>query len=423
MLMLRLRFGVPAQRRCCSTFNERRADWHVESRLLARRSHSIGERIIKLSSVATMHTMSEPANSTVRYLPSSGPGLLRDKAARLARVRNAWCSPIPNLKVAEVVVGSEGLALSGPTILLVCGGQARVAVGDYSAQLETGQALTVCLPLALDVKAEALADGSLVVMAIRLDMTIVAEMLLALKEPRRTIQDVTRNFALPSRNAQIVAAVSRLLDLFAEPREAEILGPGVLREVHFRALTGEHGDAVCSALGHNGRVAKIGRVLRRIHSEPSAPLSAEMLAEEACMCLTVFHENFRSVTGTTPLQYIKGVRLHAARVLMLRDGISAAAASSRVGYESPSQFGREFKRQFGKTPAQLARDEGKTDRIARRSPSSRAGRGIARPGAKLFTAAGHAPQCQLPDGDACAEHRANNEDRTSMPPVSARRDL
>ncbi len=308
------------------------------------------------------------ADSAARYFPSDGRCPLGDKAAKHAQVCNAWSSPIPDLKIARLGVESGGLPISGPSIIVVCGGEARISVGTRSVRLEAGQAMTVCLPLELDVKAESLLDDCLVVLAIRLDLTIVAEMLLALKEPRGTIQDVRRTFALPVRNARIIDAVNRLLDLLAERCEVEILGPAVLREVHFHALTGEHGDAVRGALGRNGRVAKIGRVLRRIHAELCTPLSAEMLAEEACMCLTAFHENFRSVTGTTPLQYIKSARLHAARVLMIRDGTSAAAASSRVGYESPSQFGREFKRQFGKTPAQLAREEIGADRFVRRAP-------------------------------------------------------
>jgi AraC-like DNA-binding protein len=98
--------------------------------------------------------------------------------------------------------------------------------------------------------------------------------------------------------------------------------------------------------------------LRRIQNEFNTRLSAEVLAEETCMCLTSFHESFRAVTGTTPLQYLKTLRLNTARILMVRDGISAAAAAGRVGYESPSQFSREFKRQFGNTPAQLARGSG-----------------------------------------------------------------
>jgi AraC-like DNA-binding protein len=181
-------------------------------------------------------------------------------------------------------------------------------------------------------------------------------MLLALKEPRRTLEDTRRIIALGASDPKVVDAIERLLDLFRSPRDIQILGPAILREIHFRMLTGAHGDATRAALGHNGRVAKIGRALRRIENEFNTRLSAEALAEEACMCLTSFHENFRAVTGSTPLQYLKSLRLNTARVLMVRDGINAAAASGRVGYESPSQFSREFKRQFGKTPAQFARD-------------------------------------------------------------------
>jgi AraC-like DNA-binding protein len=402
-------------------FGTRRTHWHIESRVLARRGDSLGDAVIKLESLATVHSMSEMANSTVRYFPSDGRCLLRDKAAKLAQLRNAWSSPIPDLKIARLAAGSEGLPISGPNIMVVCGGEARVSIGSYSVRLEAGQALTVCLPLELDVKAESLSDDSLVVLAIRLDLTIVAEMLVALKEPRRTIQDVRRTFALPVRNTQIIDAVNRLLDLLAETGEVEILGPAVLREVHFRALTGEHGDAVRGALGRNGRVARIGRVLRRIHAELCAPLSAETLAQEACMCLTAFHENFRSVTGSTPLQYIKSARLHAARVLMIRDGISAAAASSRVGYESASQFGREFKRQFGKTPAQWAR-EGRADRMVRRAPPSHMRQGSMERLAEPVMALRHRPQ-SLPAGAAYVERHASIEDRTSIPPVSAHWDL
>ena len=307
-----------------------------------------------------LHRM-KATNSTVRYFPSDGRCLLREKAARLAQVPDVWSSPLPNLHIAHLSVGSVGLPICGPSILVVCGGEGRVRVGSDSLGLQSGEALVVCVPLDLVVWPESLVADSLVVLAIHLDLTVVAEMLLALKEPRRTVDEVRRNVALSMRSDPIVQAVNRLLDLCTEPRELEILGPAVLREIHFRALTSECGDAIRGALGRNGRVAKIGRVLRRIHAEFHSQLSAETLAEEACMCLTAFHENFRAVTGTTPLQYLKSVRLHTARMLMLREGISAAAASSRVGYESPSQFSREFKRQFEKTPARAARDHGSLD--------------------------------------------------------------
>lgn len=253
--------------------------------------------------------------------------------------------------------GVDSIApIQGPCVLVVCGGRARAAIAGRIHPLRAGQQLTLCVPLELQIESESCASEPLVLLGLRLDLTVVAEMLLALKEPRRTLEDTQRIIAFGASDSKVVDAIERLLDLFCSPRDMQILGPATLREIHFRMLTGAHGDATRAALGHNGRVAKIGRALRRIENEFNTRLSAEALAEEACMCLTSFHENFRAVTGSTPLQYLKSLRLNTARVLMVRDGISAAVASGRVGYESPSQFSREFKRQFGKTPAQFARD-------------------------------------------------------------------
>jgi AraC-like DNA-binding protein len=192
-------------------------------------------------------------------------------------------------------------------------------------------------------------------LTVRLDLTTVAELLLALKEPRRTLKDNPRNVFITPLDDKLTDVVLRLLDALSSAHEAQILGPALLREIHFRILTGDQGDAIRSNLGRGGHLCKIARALRRIHMEFNTKLSAEKLADEACMGLTAFHLDFKSVTGTTPLQYVKTLRLRTARVLMARDGISAAAASTRVGYESPSQFSREFKREFGRTPAQEIR--------------------------------------------------------------------
>jgi AraC-like DNA-binding protein len=91
-------------------------------------------------------------------------------------------------------------------------------------------------------------------------------------------------------------------------------------------------------------------------SDFAQPLDVSALADEAGMSVPAFHANFRALTLTSPIQYIKSTRLHQARLMMIRDGLTAASASARVGYESPSQFSREFKRFFGRSPADEARD-------------------------------------------------------------------
>lgn len=95
--------------------------------------------------------------------------------------------------------------------------------------------------------------------------------------------------------------------------------------------------------------------MKRIESQYAENLSVDQLAAEANMSVSAFHHNFKSVTSTSPLQYLKTYRLHKARMLMIHDGMKASAAAMRVGYESASQFSREFKRYFGMTPGRMRR--------------------------------------------------------------------
>jgi AraC-like DNA-binding protein len=104
----------------------------------------------------------------------------------------------------------------------------------------------------------------------------------------------------------------------------------------------------------NDHFMRIARVLQVIHSDFARPLSTEEMAKQARMSVSTFHQNFKAVTATSPLQYLKNIRLHRARLLMVNEGHNASTAAAAVGYESPSQFGREFKRFFGDSPTEEA---------------------------------------------------------------------
>jgi len=135
-----------------------------------------------------------------------------------------------------------------------------------------------------------------------------------------------------------------------QPLEAAVLGPALLRELYFRVLTGAQGNALRSALGMQGQFGKIGKALRHIHLAYAQPINLAQLAREADMSVPTFHSHFRAVTRTSPMQYLKSTRLHPARLLMVRQGMTAEAAGYAVGYASASQFNREFKRIFGLPP-------------------------------------------------------------------------
>ena len=136
--------------------------------------------------------------------------------------------------------------------------------------------------------------------------------------------------------------------------DAAILAPQLLRELYFRILTGPQGSCMRAALAMQGRFGRIGKALQRIHASHDQPLDIRQLAEEAGMSAPSFHSHFKAVTCTSPMQYLKSTRLHRARLLMVREGMTAATACHAVGYESTSQFSREFKRLFGLTPAKEA---------------------------------------------------------------------
>lgn len=144
----------------------------------------------------------------------------------------------------------------------------------------------------------------------------------------------------------------RLVQALADPVEAAILGQALLRELYYRVLTGEQGGAMRAALAQQGQFGKISKALRRIHTQYREVLRVEQLASDAGMSVPTFHSHFKTVTGTTPMQYLKSIRLHQARLLMVRNDRTAAVAAMEVGYQSASQFGREFKRLFGLAPAQ-----------------------------------------------------------------------
>ncbi|HEY9155902.1 MAG TPA: helix-turn-helix domain-containing protein, partial [Opitutaceae bacterium] len=136
--------------------------------------------------------------------------------------------------------------------------------------------------------------------------------------------------------------------------DARILGPAIVREITYRVLLGKLGGNVRALAAPQSHFGQISRILNRLHAEYAAPVDTESLAREAGMSVSTFHAHFKAITASSPLQYLKTIRLHKAQLLMVNDGASAAEAAMRVGYESASQFSREFKRHFGATPAARA---------------------------------------------------------------------
>jgi AraC-like DNA-binding protein len=146
------------------------------------------------------------------------------------------------------------------------------------------------------------------------------------------------------------AAVIRLLECLKSPLDSRVLGRQIVREILYRVLLREQGGALRALASRDDHFARIARVLKHIHTEYARPLGVEELARKAGMSVAAFHHHFKLVTASSPLQYIKRIRLDQARRLMAHGGYNAGAAARAVGYESPSQFSREYRRMFGAPP-------------------------------------------------------------------------
>ena len=148
----------------------------------------------------------------------------------------------------------------------------------------------------------------------------------------------------------IVDAVTRLLDLMAQPEDADLLGPLVIDEILIRLLRTSIGARVAQ-IGHTkSEVQRIGEAVSWIRAHFAQPVTVEEMATSVHMSASSFHQHFKAVTSMSPLQYQKVLRLHEARRLMLFQRIDASRACHRVGYLSPSQFSREYSRFFGNAP-------------------------------------------------------------------------
>ena len=246
--------------------------------------------------------------------------------------------------------------LYDPGIVIVCQGRKRGYFGDQLYLYDERHYLAVSVPVPFSMETEASPERPLLALYLHLDFTLAAELAVQIDREGATehVQAPQSMMSTPMDDA-MQASVLRFLEAMHRSLEAAVLGPGLLREIYFRVLTGKQGSSMREALAMKGQFGRIGRSLRLIHAGYAQPLDVMQLAEEAGMSLPSFHSHFKTITHVSPMQYVKSTRLHQARLLMVREDLTAEGASHAVGYTSASQFSREFKRLFGLTPAAEAK--------------------------------------------------------------------
>jgi len=246
--------------------------------------------------------------------------------------------------------------LYDPGIVIVCQGRKQGFFGNEVYVYDEQHYLAVAVPVPFTMETQASAERPLLAVYMHLDFRLAADLLLQLGQNNAAAPAAPpRSMMSTPMDAAFRGSLLRFLEVLSDPLEAAILGPSLVRELYFRVFTGKQGSAMHAALAMQGQFGKIGKALRRIHTTYSQALDLSQLASEAGMSLQAFHHHFKAITRTSPMQYVKSTRLHQARLLMVRQGVTAEAAAHSVGYASPSQFNREFKRFFGLPPAAESR--------------------------------------------------------------------
>ncbi len=216
--------------------------------------------------------------------------------------------------------------------------------------------LAVSVPVPFRMESVASAERPLLAVYVEFDMRLAAE--IASKVGGRRSEPTagkTRSLVSSRMEPSIEDVVLRLLRALRDPVELAVLGAGILRELHYRVLVGPQGGAMISALQQRGSSGRIVQSLNRLRETYRSEISVAALASEAGMSVPSYHVHFKALTGSTPMQYVKAMRLHEARLMIARQDKTIAEVAASVGYASPAQFSRDFKRHFRRTASEEAK--------------------------------------------------------------------
>jgi AraC-like DNA-binding protein len=272
---------------------------------------------------------------------------------RLTTLEGMRPSPLDGVKLLRARCSTARIPIMyEPCIVIVAQGQKRGYLGDQQFTYDARNYLVLTVPLPFECETEVAEDGPFLGVSIRVELTLLSELLMKMEVGGRPTLVGSRETVVTATpvDAGLSDATVRLLECMLSPLDANVLGAQIVREIVYRVLRGRQGGALQELLLMDGARMRMHRVLHRMHSDYAKPLEVSVLATEAGMSVSALHHHFKALTATSPLQYLKTLRLHRARMLMVQDSLGASIAAGRVGYESPSQFSREFKRLFGATP-------------------------------------------------------------------------
>ncbi|WP_431231414.1 AraC family transcriptional regulator N-terminal domain-containing protein [Mycolicibacterium psychrotolerans] len=265
-------------------------------------------------------------------------------------------TPIDGLLLSvEAASETPDYSLTEPLVVVLAQGGKRLLLGDDVYEYSAGQCLVVTADLPVTGHFIDTGDGlPSLGMALVLRPAVVAELVLQAPFVRGVRNSGSAAMSTADADAELLDAVVRLVRLLEKPSDAGILAPLIEREIVWRLLTGPQGETVRQIGMADSNLTYVSRAIGWIRQNYAEPMRIEELAQLAGMSPSTFHRHFRTVTAMSPLQFQKRIRLQEARSMLVSTPGDIAGVGHRVGYDSPSQFTREYRRLFGAPPGQDA---------------------------------------------------------------------
>jgi len=243
-----------------------------------------------------------------------------------------------------------------PSVCLIAQGAKRVFLGDERFEYDANHFLVTALdlPIIAEITKASRARPYLGI-KLRLDQRTISQLIADASVDFQRGETSRQAMTVSELTLPLISAFLRLIDLLDEPESIPVLGPLIEREITYRLLTSEQGPLLHHIGTSGSQGYQISRAIGWLMKNFDRPFKVDDLAKICRMSTSSFHHYFRSLTSMSPLQYQKWLRLQEARRIMLAEGLDAANAAFRVGYESASQFSREYRRMFSESPARDVR--------------------------------------------------------------------
>lgn len=261
-------------------------------------------------------------------------------------------SPVKGMNCLKMFGGASALpAVYTPCVCVITQGEKQVTLGERVVTYAPGEylAVTVDLPVSGHVTVASQAKPYLC-LQIEVDALLLGDVILQCENPPVAESDTASGLFVGKMDEALMDCVLRYARLMDAPHEQAVLLPLLQRELYYRLLHSPYGGAIVQLAKDDSHMRRIAKIVRHMKDNLAEPIRIDDLAAYVNMSPSSFHHHFKKVTAMSPLQYQKNLRLTEARRLMLTESIDAARAAYTVGYESPSQFSREYARLFGAPP-------------------------------------------------------------------------